>query len=68
MHVTYDEYLRLLEEAVFWRLEYLDSNPDIGMGPLVKDVVKEMCERLNISLDDETSKYIVTRLYERRCP
>lgn len=46
--------LNMFAEAVYWHKQYVDSNPDVGMGPSIDTLIKKISFRLSIELDTES--------------
>jgi hypothetical protein len=51
--------MNLAISAVYWRKGYSDSNPDVGMGPFLETLAKEVLDRANVDYTDEELDFIV---------
>lgn len=47
--MTPNEYTqnRLLAEALYWRMEYDNSNPEVGMGPTPEWLLREIYDSID---------------------
>lgn len=66
MTVTYEHFLSAWAEALYWRLEYMDSNPDVGFGPFPNTVLAEMLARNKQHISEEDKKKVLDRVKRRR--
>lgn len=53
-------------EALYWRLEYMDCNPEIGMGPFPDTVLDEMLARNHAHLTEMGKANVLSRVRRRR--
>lgn len=58
--------LELLYIACYHYKHYLDSNPDVGMGPSLSTLVDEICEYLTFQVDQKDRNKVVSLLENKR--
>jgi hypothetical protein len=51
--------IRLVAEACYWRSEYVDCNPDVGMGPSDGMIVDDIAKNLNLHLSRDEVRRII---------
>lgn len=56
----------LAAEALYWRLAYGESNPEIGMGPRVENVLDDLEDDTGLSFSTEERFAILDRVEELR--
>lgn len=56
----------LLIEAAYWRMGWHDSNPDVGWGPFVEDVVDGMIRDKDLHPLDYQRDHVIKMVKLRR--
>jgi hypothetical protein len=58
--------IRLFISAVYWRRQYDDSNPDVGMGPADWMLLEEIIKEVRIEVSDADRKEILSGVWLKR--
>jgi len=48
--------------ALYWRMKYIDSNPEVGMGPFIEHVLDDVEKDTGANFDADEKKLILGRV------
>jgi hypothetical protein len=60
-----DNEIALLIECLRWRMGYENSNPEVGFGPFLDDLLDGICRSVGMNLSMELKEDIIA-LYKLR--
>jgi hypothetical protein len=58
--------LVMTAEALYWRIRYVDSNPDVGMGPFPVTLLNKILEETNVDLNERQIQYVLEFVESRK--
>lgn len=48
--------------ALYWRMKYIDCNPDVGIGPFIEHVLDDVEKDTGANFDADEKKLIISRV------
>lgn len=57
--------IALAISALYWRLRYIDSNPEVGFGPFPDHVLSDIEKDTGANFDPDERKLILSRVKRR---
>jgi hypothetical protein len=48
--------------ALYWRMKYIDSNPEVGMGPWIEHVLDDVEKDTGANFDADEKELILKRV------
>lgn len=57
-----DILMRVLAEALYWRVRYDEVSPEVGMGPTLDKLLTEICDRVSVQLEASEKSWVIALL------